>query len=161
MRSSFLDRTMVLASGLGNNGIIWIVFILFLFAVRRYRRYGIAVGASLMLSMVICAVLKIAVHRIRPCDINTAVQLLIARPTDFSFPSGHTTASFAVTTALFYYRNRLWIPAGIVSVFIGFSRLYLYVHFPSDVLGGILLGITGAVSACTFCRRKIFFCRQC
>jgi undecaprenyl-diphosphatase len=86
-------------------------------------------------------ILKPLVARIRPCDVNTAVQLLIARPTDYSFPSGHTAASFAATFALYFSRKKLWIPAIGLAVLISFSRLYLYVHYPTDILAGVMIGI--------------------
>ena len=92
--------------------------------------------------MVCCnLVLKPLVARVRPCDINTAVQLLIARPDDFSFPSGHTGASFAAVSALCASGNRLWIPSLILAVLIAFSRLYLYVHYLTDILAGAVIGI--------------------
>ena len=92
---------------------------------------------------VVCCnlVLKPLVARVRPCDINTAVQLLIARPDDFSFPSGHTGASFAAVSALCASGNRLWIPSLILAVLIAFSRLYLYVHYLTDILAGAVIGI--------------------
>ena len=71
---------------------------------------------------------------------NTAVELLTAPPLDASFPSGHTAASFAAVFALKASGSRLWKPALAVAVVIAFSRLYLYVHWPSDVLCGALLG---------------------
>ena len=80
-------------------------------------------------------------QRIRPCDINTQVQLLIARPDDFSFPSGHTAASFTAVAALYFSgEKKLWKPALMLACLIAFSRLYLYVHYPTDILGGILVG---------------------
>ena len=98
--------------------------------------------AGLVLEIVCCnLVLKPLVARIRPCDVNTAVRLLIAWPDDFSFPSGHTGASFAAVAALYASRSKLWIPSLILAVLIAFSRLYLYVHYPSDVLAGIAIGI--------------------
>jgi undecaprenyl-diphosphatase len=83
---------------------------------------------------------KPLIGRVRPCDVNTAVQLLIARPADFSFPSGHSASSFAAVFALYFRGARLWKPALALAVLIAFSRLYLYVHYPSDVLAGILIG---------------------
>ena len=87
-------------------------------------------------------ILKPLVARIRPYDVNTAVQLLVSKPVDYSFPSGHTAASFASVVALFMAGERkLWKPALVLAVLIAFSRLYLYVHYPTDVLGGLILGL--------------------
>lgn len=99
-------------------------------------------GIALALEIVCCnVILKPFVARIRPCDVNTAVQLLIERPIDYSFPSGHTASSFAAASALYFSRKKLWIPAAVLAGMIGFSRLYLYVHYPTDVLAGALIGI--------------------
>ena len=100
-------------------------------------------AAALVVDVVLCnGILKNLFRRIRPCDINTSIQLLVARPDDFSFPSGHTAASFAAVAALrFAEERRLWIPASALAVCIAFSRLYLYVHYPTDILGGIAVGI--------------------
>ena len=123
-------------------GLIWIILAGILLFMPKYRKIGVAVLAGLVLEVICCnLVLKPLVARIRPCDVNTAVQLLIARPDDFSFPSGHTGASFAAVTALYASRSRLWIPSLILAVLIAFSRLYLYVHYPSDVLAGVVIGI--------------------
>lgn len=77
---------------------------------------------------------------IRPFLVNTAVELLTAPPADASFPSGHTAASFAAVFALRASGSPLWKPALVLAAGIAFSRLYLYVHWPTDVLGGILVG---------------------
>ena len=69
-----------------------------------------------------------------------APELLVAEPTDWSFPSGHTAASFTAASALYAGGTRLWIPAAVLSLLIAFSRMYLYVHYPSDVLAGLILG---------------------
>lgn len=140
-RSAWLDVLMPLITSLGNAGAIWIVLALCMLISKKYRKAGIAVCYALVLDVIICnVILKPMVARIRPYDINTAIQLLIHRPTDFSFPSGHTAASFSAVSALYFSRQRIWIPSLILAVLIAFSRLYLYVHYPSDVLAGILLG---------------------
>jgi len=84
--------------------------------------------------------LKPLVGRVRPCTVNPAVELLVACPTDASFPSGHTASSFAAVGALRAAGSRLWLPGLALAVLIAVSRLYLYVHWPTDVLFGALLG---------------------
>ena len=97
---------------------------------------------ALILDVILCnGILKNVFARARPCDVNTAVQLLVPRPDDYSFPSGHTAASFAAVSALFFAgEKKIWKPALMLAVLIAFSRLYLYVHYPTDILGGILVG---------------------
>ena len=85
--------------------------------------------------------LKPLFARVRPCDVNQAVQLLIANPGGYSFPSGHTSASFAAASVLcFREKRKVAVPALLLAALIGFSRMYLYVHYPTDIAGGILLG---------------------
>ena len=99
--------------------------------------------AALILDMILCnGILKHVFARVRPCDVNTTIQLLVPRPSDYSFPSGHTAASFAAVAALFFAgQKKLWKPALVLAVLIAFSRLYLYVHYPTDILGGIIVGV--------------------
>lgn len=133
---------MPIISMLGNAGAIWIVCAVVLLVIPKTRKVGVVLAVSLAIEALCCnVILKPLVARIRPFDVNTAVQLLISPPTDFSFPSGHTGAAFAAASALFFSKNRLWIPSLVLAILIAFSRLYLYVHYPTDVLGGILLGI--------------------
>ena len=142
LRTPVLDLLMPAITALGNGGLIWIVLAAGLRLMPGHRKAGAAVLAGLALEVVCCnLVLKPLVARVRPCDINTAVQLLIARPDDFSFPSGHTGAAFAAVSALCASGNRLWIPSLILAVLIAFSRLYLYVHYPTDVLAGAVIGV--------------------
>lgn len=76
-----------------------------------------------------------------PCWIDTSVPLLIANPTDYSFPSGHTLSSVISAVILAKTDRRFGYAAIPLAVLIAFSRLYLYVHFPSDVLASAVLGI--------------------
>ena len=142
MRNPIMDLLMPAITALGNSGLIWLLLAGILLLTPKHRRAGAAVLAGLALEIICCnMVLKPLVARVRPCDVNTAVQLLIARPDDFSFPSGHTGASFAAAAALFADRNRLWIPSLILALLIAFSRLYLYVHYPTDILAGAAIGM--------------------
>lgn len=132
---------MPLLTKLGDGGILWICCTVMLLLFRKTRKAGAAMAVSLALEVICCSViLKPLVARPRPYDVN-AVQLLIPPLSDYSFPSGHTGAAFAAASSLFFSKNRLWIPALVIAVLMGFSRLYLYVHYPSDVLAGALLGI--------------------
>ena len=148
LRNPIMDLLVPAITTLGNSGLIWIILAGILILMPKYRKVGAAVMAGLVLEVVCCnLVLKPLVARIRPCDVNTAVQLLIPRPDDFSFPSGHTGASFAAVSVLYTIRNKLWIPSLILAVLIAFSRLYLYVHYPSDILAGVVIGImAGGIS---------------
>ncbi len=143
IRTPFLDIAMQFISGLGNVGIIWIILAATLVFIPKTRKSGIVLIIALCFDTILCnVILKNVVGRIRPCDINTAVQLLVTRPHDFSFPSGHTAASFAAVSALFFAKEKkLWKTVLVLAVLIAFSRLYLYVHYPTDILGGIAVGI--------------------
>ncbi len=145
LQNPFLDKIMPLISALADSGFIWIVLTLVLLFTKRWRRAGQASAIALIFMLLLGnLILKPLIGRVRPFDVNTAIRLLIQAPTDFSFPSGHTFASFACAVTLFLEDRRLGIPALILAVLIAFSRLYLYVHYPTDVLAGLLLGIAAA-----------------
>ena len=138
-----LDALMCAITRLGDAGIFWILLCMVLLILPKTRRSGVILMAALLVDLVICnGILKPLVHRIRPFDVKTGIELLVKRPIDFSFPSGHTAASFASVMALYLAgEKRLWIPALVLAVLIAFSRLYLYVHYPTDVLGGVVAGL--------------------
>ena len=141
--NGFLDGFMPFVSSLGNGGMIWIALGLGILIFHRGQRStGLQVLLALLLSLILCnLLLKNGVDRMRPCELNAAVDLLIPCPRDPSFPSGHTSASFAAATVLFLRRwGGRWVTL-VLAVLIAFSRLYLYVHFPTDVLGGVVIGI--------------------
>lgn len=143
----FLDAVMPVVTALGNGGIFWIVMAVVLMLIPRYRKAGFSMGAALLMGLILCnLILKPLVARIRPYDyqlehFGVTIQLLIATPHDFSFPSGHTIASFEAATALLLHNRKLGIPAMVIAVLVAFSRLYLYVHYPTDVLASVILGV--------------------
>lgn len=143
IRTSVGDAAMCFVTMLGDAGMIWILLTVILLIIPKTRKSGVVLLAALCADLILCnGILKNLFARIRPYDINTQVQLLIARPDDFSFPSGHTAASFTAVAALYFSgEKKLWKMALILACLIAFSRLYLYVHYPTDILGGILVGI--------------------
>ena len=142
MRSDLMDQIMSGISFLGNAGMIWIALAVILVIWNKHRSCGLTLAAGLIASGLIGNVfLKNVVARPRPCWINQSIELAIESPADFSFPSGHTLASFIAATILFNYNKAWGAAAYILAGLIAFSRLYLYVHFLTDVLAGIVLGI--------------------
>ena len=117
-----------------------VVFLFF----RKFRQGGAAMCGAILLSL-----LKNLVARDRPCWIDPDfLQLLVSVPKDFSFPSAHTMISVSAAAALFHYSKALGIPALVIAALVGFSRLYLFVHFPTDVLAGAVIGVLLAVVSC-------------
>ena len=143
LHTPFLDKIMVFITRLGDAGIIWIVLSIVLLLLPKTRKSGVVMVAALVVDVLLCnIVLKNLVARTRPYDVNTGVHLLVAKLHDYSFPSGHTAASFASVTALYLAgEKKLWKFALVLACLIAISRLYLYVHYPTDVLGGVLVGI--------------------
>jgi len=148
IHTPLLDKILAFITSLGNAGIIWIVLAVVLLILPKTRRTGIIVAAALLMDLILCnLILKNLVARVRPYDVNTAIAILIKKPLDFSFPSGHTAASFAAMTALFLAKmKKAWIAALVLAVLIAFSRLYFYVHYPTDVLGGAIVGILSGIT---------------
>ena len=134
---------MLFVSSLGNFGAIWIALAALLLIIERYRQSGLAVSIALLIDFVaVNLIIKPLVGRERPCDVTVPEDMLLACLSDHSFPSGHTAAAFAAAFALFLCHKRAGSAALILAVLMGFSRLYLFVHFPSDVIAGALLGLS-------------------
>ena len=137
----FMDGFMQAISFLGNAGWIWIACALTLIIPAKTRRIGVTVACALVFSLLICNItIKPIVARVRPYDLREGIALIISKPTDYSFPSGHTSISFAGAVAIFSCNKKFGAAALVLATLIAFSRLYLYVHFPTDVLGGMIVG---------------------
>lgn len=121
---------------------MWIgVAVAFLF-IKKFRRCGIGMCGAMLSSLLSGNILlKHLVARARPCWIEPDyLQMLVSVPKDFSFPSAHTMISVSAAVVLFCYNKKLGIPAIMIAILIGFSRLYLFVHFPTDVIVGAVIG---------------------
>lgn len=147
LQCTFLDKTMPIVTLFGDGGVFWIGIAVLLLFFAKYRKTGFSMGMALVLGLVVCNItLKPLVARIRPYDFQLQefgreISLLISAQHDFSFPSGHTIASFEACTVLLLHDKRMGIPATVLAILIAFSRLYLYVHYPTDVLVSLVLGI--------------------
>lgn len=147
LHGPWLDQIMTRITSLGDHGFIWILTGVVLFCIPKTRKIGISVLLSLAVGLLLGnMILKNLVQRPRPCWIDTQIVLLIQNPRDFSFPSGHTLASFEGAISIWLYNKKLGTAFLILAVLIAFSRLYLFVHFPTDVLGGAILGSLIALS---------------
>lgn len=157
-----LDEIMIFVSSLGNKGFFWIaigvLFLLFGFRKKIWRSRGLLVLLSLAVNFLACnMVLKPLVDRTRPYYVLDYTPL-IPPVGDPSFPSGHTSASFAAATAIYCINKKWGIAAYLLAAVMGFSRLYLGVHFPTDVLFGAVVGMVAAkivVYIFWKCRKKV------
>lgn len=148
IHTPLLDRIMVLITMLGEYGALWVLICLILLARKQTRQAGIACGLALIIFTVGSTfVLKNIFARPRPFTILTDIALLIPPPSGFSFPSGHAGSSFSVSTALFLYHKRLGAIALIIGGLIAISRVYLTVHYFTDILTGAILGVICAFIA--------------
>ena len=146
MQCAFLDKVMPLITVLGDGGAFWIACAVLMMLLKKYRKAGISAGLALIFGLIICNMyLKPVVARIRPYDfqeqMGVIINLLIEKEHSLSFPSGHTIASFEAATAILLRHKKLGIAAMILAILIAFSRMYLYVHYPTDVIVSVFLGI--------------------
>jgi undecaprenyl-diphosphatase len=155
LHNPILNPIMYFITTLGDKGFIWILIALAMFAVlpKRYRKVGFSIVFALILSLIMCnGVMKNLWHRVRPFNTDPTLysgQLynIFASIHDWSFPSGHTSASFAAAIAIFMWRKKEGLWAIALATLIALSRLYLTVHYPTDVLASLILGsLYGVIS---------------
>ena len=156
-RTPVLDKFILLITSLANY--VWYILIIGLLMNKPTRKIGIILAVAMILQYLINGgLLKHLFTRVRPCNVDDTIELLIKRPKGFSFPSGHSAAAFCVVGVLYGAKIRkLFWPVLVLAVLIGFSRLYLYVHFPTDVFVGALCGFTigyGVWRAFVTCKRN-------
>lgn len=148
IRNDFLTPIFKFITSLGDEGYVWIAIAILLLFVKKYRKVGLMVGASLLGSLVFNnMIVKNIVARPRPYRMIETLSILIPEPGEYSFPSGHTSSSFAAGVVLYLMLPKKYgVPAMILAFLIGISRLYVGVHYPTDVLGGMVMGTLIAVA---------------
>ena len=150
VRSEVLTVLMRFITSLGDIGFIWILIGLVLALKKKYRTTGFLVLAALLLEwLLVNCVIKELVMRIRPFEAHEALKALISHPDSFSFPSGHTGSSFAAASVMWKrLPRRFSVPCLLLAVLIAFSRLYVGVHYPTDVLAGAVIGVLIGLTCC-------------
>ena len=144
--NSILNTVMAVISFTGESGAIWIVFALVLLFFKKTRKTGIMMAVALIIMLVVNDnILKTVIARPRPYDYAgwtgfVYPEIAFRMPSSYSFPSGHTAAAFACATVAMMRDKRLGIPALVYAALMGFSRIYLFDHYCTDVLAGILAG---------------------
>lgn len=146
MHNGFLDAVMAALSFIGNHGLIWIIIGIVLVIFKKTRYAGIVMLSALAFGFLMGeGILKHLVNRPRPFVDYPEFVPGISLPSGSSFPSGHSCAGFACSTVMMVKNRKIGIPMLVLAVLIAFSRIYNFVHFPSDVLCGMLLGVLSAV----------------
>lgn len=142
LHTPLLNLLFIHITKLGNMGIIWIFLGVILYIFPKTRKLGVGVLLAILLNFVVCDLaIKNLVGRPRPFYGDPTIQLLIPKPKGFSFPSGHTSTAFAAVGFLFFFKKGKYLYFLIpFACLMGISRLYLFVHFPSDVIIGMVLG---------------------
>ncbi len=151
LQSPLMDTIMPIITLLGDAGIFWMIWAAILLFIPKTRKIGLGMIFAMLLGLLVCNVtLKPLIQRPRPYDFQETefgilINLLIERQHDFAFPSGHTIASFEAAGVLLKNSKKMGIPAMILAVIIAFSRLYLYVHYPTDVIFSVFAGLLFAL----------------
>lgn len=141
-----LDKIMIFITTLGDEGLFWIGIGIVCLVLKKHRRMGLQVLLSMLVTFIVGnLILKNLFARQRPCAIDPSIELLIPYPSEFSFPSGHSMNGMTAAMALYLNNKKIGVPALIIALLIGFSRMYHFVHFPTDILGGFCVGFAVAI----------------
>lgn len=156
IRTNFLDYFFTLITSIGSHSYLWAILTLPFLLNKKTRGYAIFIIICYLIAVLLGEnTIKPILHRNRPFTYFPDMQLLIKKPRSYSFPSGHSMQSFTFATSIFLINKKWGIPCLILAALIAFSRLYLYVHFPTDVLIGTLLGILVPVTIYNLLKSKL------
>ena len=156
LRGETLNKMVQFFTSLGNYGLIWILLTIALILCSNTRKVGIKCAVALIIDLILCNVLlKNIVARTRPYDAYENIRCLLPPQVDYSFPSGHTASSFAVTMPVLLEKDTRFFGkiVLILAIMMALSRIYVCVHYPSDVFCGIILGIFCGVLSCYIINR--------
>lgn len=148
IHNPILDQIMIFITTLGDSGIFWIAAGLIFLIPKKTRKMGLQVLLSMLCTFIIGnLILKNVIARPRPFAVEPEALnlLIISQPGEYSFPSGHTMNGFTAAFAMFFNDKRFGIPALVLATLIAFSRLYHFVHFPTDIIGGFCVGLCMAI----------------
>lgn len=149
VRNPVLNALLIPFTLSNNAGISCILIVAVFIYFKSLRKAGILMGISLLLEFLLNnLIIKNLFARIRPYEVIDGLILLVGKAPDYSFPSGHTGSAFALAVVIFMVMDRKYgVIALILASLMGFSRLYVGIHYPSDVLGGVILGVVTSVIA--------------
>lgn len=151
LRHDILDKIFPVLTSLAAKGWFFILIAIIFLCMPKYRKWGASLASALILGVVFGNMLiKNMVQRTRPYDLADGITLLVDKLSDYSFPSGHTMAAFEFFAVLCIMpvKKGYKVLAGMIAFLMAFSRLYLYVHYPSDVLAGMILGTLFGIMGC-------------
>lgn len=154
IHTDWLDTIMVFVTKMGDAGLLWISLGVILAIIPKTRKCGFLVLISMAVSFLFGnLILKNIFARPRPFHVDDSVTLLVPEPGEYSFPSGHTLNGFTASVMIFLHYKKPGIAAILFAALIAFSRMYLFVHYPTDILGGMFLGIVDAVLVYTAAKK--------
>ncbi|MGL5616453.1 MAG: phosphatase PAP2 family protein [Sarcina sp.] len=140
LQFSWLNPIMKFFTDIGTDGLIWILLGIILLIFQKTRRCGFMLFFASGINLVVVEIIKHVVKEPRPWQTLPGLHMIIAPPHSYSFPSGHTAASFAAAFAIAYYLRKWAVPAFVLAILIGLSRIYLLAHYPTDVIAGVIVG---------------------
>lgn len=149
LRNDWLTAFFTTITHLGDGGVLWIILTVALLIPKKTRKVGITMAIALALTfLTVNLILKPVIARTRPYEVVEGLRMLVNPAHDYSFPSGHSSSSMAAAVAMLGALPHKWKPVGwcavILAVLICISRLYIGIHYPTDVLCGAAIGLMAA-----------------